>query len=122
MNAEIIKTFRFEAAHSLDRAPAGHKCRRLHGHSYRVDVHVTGPVDPATGWVLDFGDVARAVEPVLGELDHRNLNEVPGLENSTSELLARYLWDRLLPALGGLSAVAVWESDTSRCVYRGGRD
>jgi len=120
MNAEIIKTFRFEAAHSLDHAPEGHKCRRLHGHSYRVDVHVTGPVDPVTGWVLDFGDVARAVAPVLGELDHRNLNDVPGLENSTSELLARYLWERLAPALPGLSAVAVWESDTSRCVYRGG--
>lgn len=119
MNAEIIKTFRFEAAHSLARAPEGHKCRRLHGHSYRVDIHVTGPVEAATGWVLDFGDLARVVAPVLAELDHRNLNEVPGLENSTSELLARYLWDRIAPALPRLSAVTVWESDTSRCVYRG---
>jgi 6-pyruvoyltetrahydropterin/6-carboxytetrahydropterin synthase len=119
MNAEIIKTFRFEAAHSLDKAPAGHKCRRLHGHSYRVDVHVSGLVDPDSGWVMDFGDVAKAVEPILRELDHHNLNEVPGLENSTSELLARYLWGRLAPALPGLSAIAVWESEMSRCVYRG---
>ena len=120
MRVALSRDFRFEAAHLLPCAPEGHKCRRLHGHSYRVDVHVTGPVDAATGWVLDFGDIARAVAPVLGELDHRNLNEVPGLENSTSELLARYLWDRIAPALPGLSAVVVWESDTSRCVYRGG--
>ena len=119
MQTEIIKTFRFEAAHSLDRAPAGHKCRRLHGHSYRVDVHVSGPVDPAAGWVMDFGEVVKAVEPVLRQLDHHNLNEVAGLENSTSELLAKFLWDRLRPALPGLSAVTVWESDASRCVYRG---
>ena len=120
MQFEIVKSFRFEAAHSLDRAPEGHKCRRLHGHSYRVDVHVTGPADPVAGWVMDFGDIIQAVEPVLRQLDHRNLNEVAGLENSTSELLAKFLWDRLRPALPGLSAVTVWESDTSRCVYRGG--
>jgi len=119
MEAELIRTFRFDAAHSLPNAPAGHKCRRLHGHSYRVDVHVTGPVDPATGWVMDFGELKAAVEPVLAELDHRCLNDVPGLANSTSEQLAKYLWDRIAPRLGGLSAVTVWESDTSRCVYRG---
>ena len=119
MEAELIRTFRFDAAHSLPNAPAGHKCRRLHGHSYRVDVHVTGPVDPATGWVMDFGELKAAVEPALAALDHRCLNDVPGLANSTSEQLAKYLWDRIAPRLGGLSAVTVWESDTSRCVYRG---
>jgi 6-pyruvoyltetrahydropterin/6-carboxytetrahydropterin synthase len=119
MNVEVIKTFRFEAAHSLERAPAGHKCRRLHGHSYRVDVHVTGAVDSAAGWVMDFGQIVKAVEPVLHELDHHNLNEIPGLECSTSEMLSRYLWDRLRGPLPGLSAVTVWESDTARCVYRG---
>ena len=119
MNAELVKTFRFEAAHTLPQAPEGHKCRRLHGHSYRVDVHVTGPVDPQTGWVMDFGTIKQAVEPILGELDHRFLDEIPGLENSTSEMLARFLWDRLSPSLPNLSAVTVWESDTSRCIYRG---
>ena len=120
MEAEIIKTFRFEAAHTLSRAPRGHKCRRMHGHSYRVDVHVAGPVDPRRGWVIDFGDIKRVVEPVVGELDHRCLDDIPGLENSTSELLAKYLWERLAPRLRGLTAVTIWESDTSRCVYRGG--
>lgn len=120
MQAELIRTFRFEAAHALPNVPAEHKCRRLHGHSYRVDIHVAGPIDPEKGWVMDFGDVKRAVEPVLAELDHRMLSDVPGLENSTSEMIARYLWDRLKPALPLLSAVAVWESENSRCVYRGG--
>jgi 6-pyruvoyltetrahydropterin/6-carboxytetrahydropterin synthase len=119
MKAEIVKTFRFEAAHSLVRAPLGHKCRQLHGHSYRVDVHLAGPVDPQAGWVMDFGEIVKATEPVLRQLDHHTLNDVPGLENPTSELLAKFLWDRLRPALPGLSAVTVWESDTSRCVYRG---
>ena len=119
MEVELIKTFRFEAAHSLQSAPEGHKCRRLHGHSYRVDIHVAGPVDPDRGWLMDYGDLKAVVEPILDELDHRNLDELPELENSTSERLAEYVWKRLQPALPHLSAVTVWESDTSRCVYRG---
>ncbi len=119
MQAEVIKTFRFEAAHSLSGAPEGHKCRQLHGHSYRVDIHVTGDVDETSGWVIDFGDIKKTIEPILDELDHRNLNEIPGLENSTSEFMARYLWERIAPVLSGLSAITVWESDTSRCIYRG---
>ena len=119
MQAELVKTFRFEAAHALPNAPAGHKCRRLHGHNYRVDVHVAGAVDPEVGWVMDFGEIKRAVEPLLDRLDHRMLSDIPGLENATSEVIAKYLWDRLRPALPLLSAVTVWESDTSRCTYRG---
>jgi len=119
MQAELVKTFRFEAAHALPNAPAGHKCRRLHGHNYRVDVHVAGAVDPRIGWVMDFGEIKEAVEPIVEVLDHRVLGEVPGLENPTSELIAKYIWDRIRPALPNLSAVEVWESETSRCVYRG---
>jgi 6-pyruvoyltetrahydropterin/6-carboxytetrahydropterin synthase len=119
MQAEVIKTFRFEAAHTLPNAPEGHKCRNLHGHGYRVDVHVTGPVDKQRGWVIDFGEIVRAVAPVIAELDHHLLNDVPGLANSTAEQIARVLFDRIAPALAGLSAVTVWESDTSRAVYRG---
>jgi 6-pyruvoyltetrahydropterin/6-carboxytetrahydropterin synthase len=119
MNAELIRTFRFEAAHALPNVPADHKCRRLHGHSYRVDVHVAGPIDPAKGWVMDFGDIKKAVQPILDDLDHRMLSDLPGLANSTSELIAAYIWDRLEASLPLLSAVTVWESETSRCVYRG---
>ena len=119
MQAELIKTFRFEAAHSLPNVPNGHKCSRLHGHSYRVDIHVTGEPDPHTGWVIDFGRIKQVAGAVLDELDHRCLNDIPSLANSTSELLCKYLWDRIAPALEGLSAVTVWESDTSRCIYRG---
>jgi len=119
MEAELVRTFRFEAAHALPNVPRDHKCRRLHGHSYRVDVHVTGPVGRRTGMVMDYGKIKKAVEPVLDALDHRMLSDIPGLENSTSELLCKYLWDRIAPSLPGLSAIVVWESDTSRCVYRG---
>jgi 6-pyruvoyltetrahydropterin/6-carboxytetrahydropterin synthase len=118
MAFELVKTFRFEAAHSLPNVPPGHKCARLHGHSYRVDVHITGEPDGETGWVIDFGQIKKAVAPVLDGLDHRCLDEIPGLENSTSERLGEYLWRRIAPKLPGLSAITIWESDTSRCIYR----
>jgi 6-pyruvoyltetrahydropterin/6-carboxytetrahydropterin synthase len=119
MQAELVRSFHFDAAHCLDHAPPGHKCRALHGHSYRVDIHITGPVDPWHGWVMDFGDLQQIVNPLIDELDHSNLNDVPGLENSTAEGLAQFLWDRIAPGLSLLSAVVVWESDKSRCIYRG---
>ena len=114
-----MKTFRFDAAHSLPNVPPEHKCSRLHGHSYRVDIHVAGPIDPEKGWVMDFGELKAAAEPVLDELDHRLLSEIPALANSTSEMIAKYIWDRVKPKLPLLSAVVLWESDTSRCIYRG---
>jgi len=115
----IFKEFSFEAAHRLPHVPAGHKCSRLHGHSFRVEVHVEGPVDERTGWIRDFADLACAMEPVLERLDHYYLNEIAGLENPTSEVLARWIWDRLLPSLPDLSEVVVRETCTSGCVYRG---
>jgi 6-pyruvoyltetrahydropterin/6-carboxytetrahydropterin synthase len=115
---EIFREFRFEAAHLLPYVPAGHKCGRLHGHSYRVEVHVAGDVDPAAGWVLDFADVSAAWKPLDDLLDHRYLNDVPGLDNPTSENLAAWIWQRL--AALPLSAVVVRETCTSGCVYRGG--
>jgi len=119
MEVELVRTFAFEAAHSLPNAPAGHKCRRLHGHSYRVDVHLTGQVDERTGWLMDFADIQATVQPAIDEIDHRNLNDIPELANPTSEMLARYLWDKIRPALPNLSAVTVWESEKSGCTYRG---
>jgi 6-pyruvoyltetrahydropterin/6-carboxytetrahydropterin synthase len=115
---EIFREFTFEAAHRLPHVPEGHKCARLHGHSYRVEVHVDGEVGTDTGWVMDFGDLAVAFQPLREQLDHHYLNEVPGLENPTSEILARWIWDRLAGKLP-LSAVQVRETCTSGCVYRG---
>lgn len=116
---EIFREFTFEAAHRLPEVPEGHKCARLHGHSYRVAVHVEGPVDERAGWVMDFGDVKAAFKPLEEQLDHHYLNEVEGLENPTSENLAVWIWDRLLPGLPTLSAVTVRETCTSGCTYRG---
>ena len=121
MRVVLTKTFRFEAAHLLPTVPEGHKCRRLHGHSFRVAVSVAGAVDPATGWLLDYADIARAFEPVRQELDHFYLNEIEGLENPTSEILAVWIWDRLKPHLPILSAITVHETCTARCTYRGVR-
>ncbi|WP_180685883.1 6-carboxytetrahydropterin synthase QueD [Streptomyces gossypiisoli] len=116
---EIFREFTFEAAHRLPNVPEGHKCARLHGHSYKVIVHVEAPVDPDAGWVMDFGDVKRAFKPLEDQLDHYYLNEIEGLENPTSEILARWIWERLQPALPALSALTVRETCTSGCTYRG---
>lgn len=110
---------RFEAAHRLPNVPDGHKCARLHGHSFRVEVAITGAIDPHTGWIMDFADMDEAMEPVRRQLDHRYLNDVPGLENPTSEVLARWIWERLVDSLPGLSSVTVHETCNARCVYRG---
>lgn len=117
---EIFKTFRFESAHRLPHVPDGHKCGRLHGHSYVVEVHVTGAVDPHTQWVVDFADLSKAFAPLYDALDHRYLNEIEGLENPTCERLAVWIWDRLRPRLPALSQITVHETCTSGCVYRGG--
>lgn len=118
--AEIYREFTFEAAHRLPNVPDGHKCSRLHGHSYRVEVHVAGAVGDDTGWVQDFGDIKAAFKPLEDQLDHNYLNEVPGLENPTSEILAKWIWTRLVNALPNLSAIQVRETCTSGCIYRGG--
>ena len=116
---ELVKEFRFEAAHRLPMVPEGHKCARLHGHSFRFEIHVRGPVDPRSGWLIDYGEISDAVRPVRKELDHQYLNEIPGLENPTSEVLAAWIWVRVKPKLPNLSAVVVEETCTARCVFRG---
>lgn len=116
---EIFKEFSFEAAHRLPNVPDDHKCARLHGHSFHVRVSVTGPVGRESGWVMDFAALKAAYAPVHAALDHRYLNEIPGLENPTSEVLATWIWHRLLATLPGLSAVEVRETCTSGCIFRG---
>lgn len=116
---EIFREFCFEAAHRLPNVPEGHKCARLHGHSFRVEVHVQGPLDPDLGWVLDFSDIKRAFAPLHELLDHHYLNEVEGLENPTSENIACWIWDHLVGQLP-LCKIVVRETCTSGCVYSGG--
>ena len=119
MTVHLTKAFTFEAAHFLPMFPEGHKCRRLHGHSFAVEVVVTGEVDPAKGYLIDYNDIRQACEPIRTRLDHHHLNEIEGLENPTAEMLARWIWDRLKPALPPLSKVIVRETCTSACEYAG---
>jgi 6-pyruvoyltetrahydropterin/6-carboxytetrahydropterin synthase len=116
---EVFKTFTFEAAHNLPNVPQDHKCGRLHGHSFRVDIHVGGPMDSHAGWVVDFAQIKRAFQPLYEQLDHRYLNEIDGLKNPTSENIAHWIWTHLRPILPGLCQLVVHETCTSGCVYRG---
>mgnify|MGYP001006549228 CR=1 FL=1 len=119
MKLELRKSFQFEAAHRLPQLPADHKCHRLHGHSFQMEVVVEGECDPRMGWVMDYAEISAAVKPIWERLDHYYLNDVPGLENPTSENIAKWLWDQLKPALPLLKEIVVAETCTARCVYRG---
>jgi len=116
---DLRKTFQFEAAHLLPHLPEAHKCRRLHGHSFKADIVVSGELDPRLGWVMDYADISAAFKPLWEQLDHRYLNEVEGLNNPTSENIAIWIWVRLKPVLPLLSEVVVAETCTAQCVYRG---
>ena len=115
----LVHEFRFEAAHRLPRVPEGHKCARLHGHSFKVEVAIFGDVNPETGWLIDFGELYEIWRPLHDKLDHHYLNEIPGLENPTSEVLAKWIWDQLLPSLPVLEQVTLFETCDARCEYRG---
>ena len=116
---DSFKAFTIEAAHRLPNVPDGHKCARLHGHSFRIELHVGGEPQAGTGWVMDFADIKAVFQPLYDRLDHHYLNDIEGLENPTSEQLAIWIWNRLKPALPALSEVTIHETCTSGCRYRG---
>ena len=116
---EIYKQFVFEAAHRLPKVPDDHKCARLHGHSFKVTIYVNGSIDKDSGWILDFADIAKAFKPIYEQLDHHYLNEIEGLENPTSEVLAKWIWRKLKPVLPNLSRVEINETCSSGCIYDG---
>ena len=115
---ELRKTFQFEAAHLLPRLPKSHKCRRLHGHSFQVEVAVSGPCHPKLGWVMDYAKINAAFLPIWRKLDHHYLNEIPGLQNPTSENIALWIWKHLKPRIPRLTEIVVAETCTARCVYQ----
>lgn len=119
MTTTIFRAFTIEAAHRLPNVPAGHKCSRLHGHSFRIELHVTGNVDTHSGWVMDFADLKSSFQSTYDRLDHHYLNDIPGLENPTSENLARWIWNEMKPSIPLLSKVTIHETCTSGCSYEG---
>lgn len=116
---EIFREFTFDSAHQLDHLPEGHKCARMHGHTYRLRVYVGGPIQQPVGWVMDFAELKRATNAVLDRLDHRTLNDIPGLEQPTSEAIVQWIWRELKPGVPGLSRLELWENAASGCVYTG---
>ncbi len=119
MHVRLVREFRFEAAHRLTSVPAEHPCGKLHGHSYRVELSLEGPVDPKAGWLVDFGEIETAWNRARSLLDHAVLNDVAGLDNPTCEHLTRWIWDAVSPALPQLRRVTVWETADARCEYEG---
>jgi 6-pyruvoyltetrahydropterin/6-carboxytetrahydropterin synthase len=119
MRVRLTKDYRFESAQTLPCVPEGHKCRQMHGHSFKVEITVEGEVDPATGWFYDHAKISGAMNPLVEQLDHNYLNEVPGLQNPTIENMAAWFWKLLAPQLPGLAEIVIHETPTARCSYRG---
>lgn len=119
MQVNLSKSFTFEAAHWLPTFPEGHKCRRMHGHSFKVDIIVRGEVPEDQGFLIDYGDIKQAINPIEQQLDHYVLNEIEGLENPTAEQLARWIFDKIQPNLPMLHCVRIHETCTSTCEYFG---
>lgn len=117
----VTKDFRFEAAQTLPSVPAGHKCGLMHGHSFKVEITVEGAIDPATGWVYDHAVISGAMKPIIDRLDHAYLNDIPGLENPTIELMCVWFWEKLSPQLPGLAEIVIHETPSARCTFRGPR-
>ncbi len=116
---EIYKEFSFDSAHYLPNVPEGHKCKNMHGHTYHVKISAKGPIDATLGWVEDFGHFKKVWEPIVHEIDHKVLNDVPGLENPTAELIAVWIWNRMIDKIPYLHSVEVKETLTSGAIYRG---
>ena len=119
MKVRLSKDFIVEAAQSLPKVPAGHKCSRLHGHTFTIEICAEGEVAPETGWLYDHAEISRAMKPIVEELDHSYLNEIPGLENPTIEMMCVWIWKKLKPKLPLLTEVVVAETCTARAVYCG---
>lgn len=117
--AEVFKEFLVDYAHSLPHVPDGHKCKNVHGHTYKIRVTLKGELDPGLGWVIDFAEIKTAFEPLKQMLDHQYLNDIPGLENPTAENLAIWVWNKLAPQLSPLYEVGVFETPSSGTYYRG---
>ena len=115
MHTELSKKYRIEAAHRLPSVNANHKCARLHGHSFRITLRISGDIDPNLGWIVDFGEIDEAWRPIHDTIDHRYLNEIPGLENPTSEILGRWIFDRVRLPRGRLVSVTIAETCTAAC-------
>lgn len=115
----IFKSFTFDSAHFLPNVPEDHKCKRMHGHTYRLTVYLEGSLDPNLGWVVDFADLKRIIKPVIDSVDHHVLNDIEGLENPTCEKMAVWLWDQIKPGMPMLAKVELWETPTSGAIYEG---
>ena len=116
---DIYKKFSFDSAHYLPNLPDDHKCKRMHGHTFNLEIHISGPIDQKVGWIMDFGDVKEVCDPIINQLDHVVLNDIPGLENPTSENLAAWIWEKVHPNLPQLKKIVVSETCSTGCIYKG---
>ena len=117
MKFELKQHFQIESARFLPHLPKEHPCSHTHGHSFKIILQLVGDLDPKIGWVMDYHEISKHMSPLLNQLDHKILNDVPGLENPTSELLAKWIYDRSIQFIPGLKSVTIMETPFTECRY-----
>lgn len=118
MNFRLKHQFRLESARFLPKLPQGHPCRQVHGHSFLVTLHLKSQdLHPELEWMIDFNDLKKLADPLMKSLDHKLLNEVPGLTNPTSENLAEFIFKKLKPTVAFLERVSIQETPETECSY-----
>jgi len=116
---QVFKQFTFDSAHYLPNVPDGHKCKETHGHTYRLIVYLEGELEKNLGWVMDFADMQKVIDPIIKSIDHKMLNNISGLENPTCEILAVWIWEKIKPQIPLLTKIELNETPTSGVVYEG---
>lgn len=116
---EIYKEFSFDSAHYLPNVPDGHKCKNMHGHTYRLKVFIKGKPDPSLGWIMDFKELKDIVGKVIDKLDHKLINDIEGLQNPTAENITLWIWNEIKPLLPLLNRIELYETPTTGVIYNG---
>lgn len=117
MKYELKQHFHIESARFLPNLPKSHPCSNMHGHSFKIVLSLVGDLDPKIGWVMDYHEISQVMTPLLKQLDHKILNEVPGLENPTSELLAKWIYEKVQNTIPMLKNVSIMETTSTECTY-----
>jgi 6-pyruvoyltetrahydropterin/6-carboxytetrahydropterin synthase len=115
----IYKKITFDSAHFLPHVPIRNKCKNVHGHTYTLTIFIEGAPPAHEGWVIDYGDLKKIITLVIDQVDHHLLNDLPGLENPTSEILAIWLWNKIRLLLPALKRIELSETATSGVIYEG---
>ena len=117
---QVFRQFRFHAARHLPNLEDSHICKKIHGHTFNLTVYIKGNINNQTGFIIDFFDIDKIVtKNIIKSIDHKLLNDIADLENPTSEILCKWIWDKLKTKISGLNKIILSEDHGTGIIYSG---